>query len=253
MSSSTPHAVQSGQHAPSSFQALWSSVAPCVIPVCAASVALLPAFRDFVAKGAKQKGQPVPHMTVLEGCRAGLTSAPTVGTIVGVQIVLQKVFEKALLGGNHQANVTSALASSALVAAASAPCLAVFNGQAMGQGVKETLHKLSAKQAVAIIAQETTFVGGLSLAGQLADQMKRLFGNNKAVEYAAAFTAGSVGSVVGHPFNTALTRWQAGLTVDHPRQLMWGVAYKARAVGIFSVAYKASKETLNATVTSMHH
>jgi hypothetical protein len=35
------------------------------------------------------------------------------------------------------------------------------------------------------------------------------------------------------------------MVVENSRQLMWGAACKARAVGIFSVVYKFAKEVFN--------
>mgnify|MGYP000157861392 CR=1 FL=1 len=52
--------------------------------------------------------------------------------------------------------------------------------------------------------------------------MRKNFGNTKVVDYIAAFIAGTAGSLAGHPANTALTHWQAGLTVDSLSQLLWG-------------------------------
>jgi hypothetical protein len=65
--------------------------------------------------------------------------------------------------------------------------------------------------------------------------MKNEFGDNQAVSYTAAFTAGSIGSLSGHPANTALTRWQNNLSIEHPRQLLWGSARKTWAIGLFAV------------------
>jgi hypothetical protein len=75
-----------------------------------------------------------------------------------------------------------------------------------------------------------------------------MLGNNKAVEYSAAAVAGGLGSLVGHAGNTALTRWQNGMTVDSLRQLSWGSLRKARGNAVFAVVYKLGKEVLNSTV-----
>jgi hypothetical protein len=202
----------------------------------------------MVAKSAQQKGQSVPAMNFMASVRGGVKAAPTVGAIVGTQMVLQSLIEKALAGQSNAGSLSSTLASSAVVGTASAPVLAVFNGQTMGWTVRESLQKFSVKQGLAIALQETAFVGGLSVADRLAAAMRKRFGNNKAVDYTAAFVAGAAGSLAGHPANTALTRWQSGMTVDNARQLMWGSVRKARAVGGFSVLYKLGKEALNSTV-----
>lgn len=225
----------------------WPTLAPYIVPPIAAGGAIVLPFRDFIAKSALQKGQAVPKMTVLEGLKAGLGTAPTIGVIVGTQMVAQNIVEKFLTGDSKEESMSLKLASSAIVGTVSAPILAVFNGRTMGWETMESLRKFSAKQGLAIALQETAFVGGLSVADQLAALLKEKLGDNKAVEYTAAFTAGALGSLAGHPGNTALTRWQNGMTVS-PRQLMWGALKKARGVGFFAVLYKLGKDALNSTV-----
>lgn len=228
-------------------QGAWPKIAPYVVPPVAAAAAIVPVFRDMVAKSAQQRGEPIAAMTLREGLREGVKAAPTVGAIVGTQMMLQNVVEKTLTGPSNEESLSSAFVSSAIVGTASAPVLAIFNGQTMRRTVSESLRRLSAIQCLAIATQETAFVGGLRAADRLAAVMRKRFGNNKAVDYTAAFVAGAAGSLAGHPANTALTRWQSGLKVDSVRQLMWGSLRKARAVGGFFVVYKLGKETLNST------
>lgn len=228
----------------------WFYMSPYVVPPLAASAAIVPVFRDMVFKSAQQKGNPVPNMSFLTGFKEGIKAAPTVGAIVGTQLIIQRAIEKVLSGESNTKSMSSALASSAIVGIVSAPVLAVFNGQTMGWTVRESLRKFTVMQGMAIAVQETAFVGGLSVADQLAVMMREVFGNNKVVDYTAAFSAGAAGSLAGHPANTALTRWQSGLAVDSFPQLMWGARRKAWAVGIFSVVYKLGKETLNSTFPS---
>jgi len=245
--SSTSNTVQNGQPSHS----LWSTVAPYVVPPVAAAAAIVPVFQDLIAKSALQKGESVPAISVIEGVRKGFKAAPTVGAIVGTQMILQSFVEKTLVKDEaDKSSLPSKLASSAVVGTISAPILAVFNGQTMGWSLRESLRRFSAKQGLAIALQETAFVGGLSAADLLATEMKQKFGDNKVVECTAAFTAGAAGSLAGHPANTSLTRWQNGLTVDSLRQSMWGAARKARAAGCFSIFYKFGKDALNDSVGS---
>lgn len=228
---------------------IWPRVAPYVIPPTAASLAIILVFRDLVAKSAQQKGQAIPSLTLLEGIKGGIKAAPTVGAIVGAQMMLQGGIEKALSDRNSQGDLLFTLVSSAAVGVFSAPFLAVFNGQTLGWTVSKSLREFSLRQGGAIAFQETTFVLGLSLVDPLAKRMKERFGDNKVVDYTTAFLAGATGSLVGHPANTALTRWQSGMAVDCPRQLLWGSWRKARAIGLFSVLYKWGKEALNSTAS----
>lgn len=245
-----------------SSQAVWPSLAPYVVPPVAASVAIVPAFYDMVAKSAMQKGLQPPSMSfnsIVQGVKGGLGAAPTVGFMVGTQMVLQNRIEKAFLTAflnlsedSNRVKTMVTLVSSAIVGAVSAPLLAVYNGKTMMPpwSVKESLSKFSLKQAGAITLQETGFVAGLAAADTVASPMKQMFGDSKATEYVAAATAGALGSLVGHPGNTALTRWQNGMTVDHFRQLGWGALRKARGNALFAVVYKLGKEVLNSTVKS---
>jgi hypothetical protein len=74
--------------------------------------------------------------------------------------------------------------------------------------------------------------------------MKPIFGDNKLVDYAAAFSAGLITSLGGHPANTAVTGLQNDLKA-HPHQLMSGPSRRAPTIGLFSVLYKAGNEFLN--------
>ncbi len=230
--------------------AFWPKITPYVVPPVAASLAIVPVFRDLAAKSALQKGLRPQGMTMHEAVMGGLKASPTVGVIVGTQMVLQSFLEKKMAGESKEAGLPSALASSAVVGAVSAPILAVFNGQTMGWGIRESLRKFSVKQGLAIAVQETAFVCGLSAADKVSLVMKEHFGDNKAVEYTAAFMSGAAGSLAGHPANTALTRWQSGMVVESISQSFWGAARKARAIGFFSVFYKFGKETMNSIANS---
>lgn len=225
----------------------WASITPYVVPPVAASIAIVPVFRDMVAKSAMQKGQPIPCVPFSASLKAGIKAAPTVGAIVGTQMIIQSLLEKTLAEDSKATNLSSTLASSAIVGAISAPVLAVFNGQTMGWSMRESLRKFSPRQGLAIATQETAFVGGLSVSDKLAIVMRRNFGDYKAIDYTAAFIAGSVGSLAGHPANTALTRWQSGMPLNSFSQSMWGATRKARAIGCFSIVYKLGKDLLNPT------
>jgi hypothetical protein len=219
------------------------SVCTYVAPPIASSVAIVPVYRDLVAKSAQQKGQPIPAMTHREGMKKGVKAAPVVGMLVGSQLVSRSLVERVLVGSNG-GSLASVLASSAIVGLVSAPVFAVYNGQTMGWTMVESLRRFTLLQGVAIAVLETTFVVGVSVADRLGLAMRRRFGDHRMIDYAAAFVTGAVGSLVGHPADTALTRWQNGMRVENFRQLMWGSARKARAIGSFSVLYKLVMDTL---------
>ncbi len=146
---------------------IWPSVAPYVVLPFAASAAIIPVFRDMVAKSAQQAGKLFPYMTFIKGIKEGTKAAPTVGAIVGTQMVIQNIVESALVGDSHKLSLYSTIISSGIVGTVSAPILAIFNGQTMRRGVWESLCKFSPKQGMAIAVPETAFVIGLSTADQV--------------------------------------------------------------------------------------
>ena len=243
MSSISP-AAKNGQPPPG----VWTTIAPYVIPPIAATTAVVLPFRDLIGKTWQQKGLPIPPLTMWNGVKEGLVNAPKVGAIIGVQMGLQKVVEKGIGEHVNPEGLTGKLVSSGIVGIASSPFLAVFNGGAANLSTLESIKRLSFKQCGALAVQETAFVGGLSAADLLAQQMKLKFGDNKAVEYSAAFISGAGGSLTGHFANTAVTRWQNELPVESFRQLWWGAFRKGRAIAFFSLFYKLGKDALNSTV-----
>ncbi len=237
---------KSGQPPPG----VWAAAAPYVIPPIAATAAIVLPFRDLIGKTWQQKGLTIPPLTLWNGVKEGVVNAPKVGAIIGVQMGLQNVVEKALGEHVNPEGMTGKLVSSAIVGMVSSPFLAIFNGGAAKLSTRESFRRLSLKQCGALSVQETAFVGGISAADLLAQKMKLMFGDNKAVEYSAAFISGAGGSLAGHFANTAVTRWQNDLPVESFRQLWWGSLRKARAIGVFSVLYKLGKDVLNSTAPS---
>lgn len=242
MSSSS--AVQNRQ--PS--RASWAMFAPYVTPPIAAAAAIIPTFCGFVVKSAQQVGEQIPRMSVKEALKGGVRAAPTLGVIIGTQMVAQRAIEKAL--NNHSkreqpASFVTMLASAMVVGTISAPPLAVFNGQTRGHNAMKSLKELSMKKTGAIVTRETSFLFAIRISGPLGTAMRSAYGDNKAVEYSSAFVSGVIGSVIGHPADTALTLWQEGLKVVSFRRLMRGAPIKAVTVGGFSLCYKLAQEILN--------
>lgn len=224
-----------------SFQRNYPAIPSYVVLPLSASIAIIPSFRDMIAKSSLQKGEPIPSISLLNGLKEGMKAAPIVGVIVGSQMFLQNKIENAF-AKNREKNLPTMMASAATVGIISSPILAIFNGMTAGLSLQESCKKFSPKQGVAIAIQESAFVAGLSAADPLGVKMKQQFGDNKVVEYIAAFISGAMGSLAGHPANTALTRWQSNMQVDGLHQLMWGSIRKARAIGMFSIFYKFGKE-----------
>lgn len=231
----------------SQISTLWSS---WIVPPVAAGAAIVPTYYGFAVKTAQQLQKPIPTMSALEVLMGGLRLAPTVAGLVGTQMVLQNASERKIkrLFGNPEdkaATLVETAASSLLVGAMSAPGIAIFNGQAAKQSPLTSLRNLTVKQAGAISAQETAFVMGMSAGGHVYAFAKKHFGDNEAMKYGSSFITGALGSLCGHPANTALTLWQNGLKVENIFQLARGGPAKAIATGVFSMGFQLAKEHLN--------
>ncbi len=108
----------------------------------------------------------------------------------------------------------------------------------------KSLRRLAPKQATAIVIQETAFVGGVSAKDEIAPLIREYAGDNAAVDYATAYFSGALGSILGHPANTALTRWQNGMVVESVSQSMLGAARKARGIGVLSMLFAIGNDTI---------
>lgn len=245
---------------------MWSYMTHLGAPPAAAAVAILPAYYGFVAKSALQKGGLVPKITwkemfrdgariphtisLKEVVKGGVEAAPIIGTIVGLQMLVQGYVEKEMRtlfpGEGPQAEFASKFFSSMVVGGISAPALAAFNGKTMAKPVPiaQSLRALTPKQVAAIVGREGSFIFSLGVSEPLSHWMRESVGESRVVDYSSAFASGVLGSVVGHPLDTALTLWQNQLKVQGLRQLYAGGLHKAVAVGVFSTVYTLVKGRL---------
>jgi len=212
-------------------------------PLSAMGAIVLP-YRFFVVKSAQQLGKPIPRIPILEGIVGGFRAAPTLGFTVGLQMVAQGVVEKWIRRGEGQPSFFEMFSSSALVGLISAPPLAAFNGLTMGRTIAQSIRGLSVRQTGAIVTRETSFLFALRINTPLGERMKLYFGENRTVEIVSAFMSGAIGSMIGHPADTALTLWQRGIAITSTGQLMRGGPAKAAAVGLFSIGYKLIGDVL---------
>jgi hypothetical protein len=225
---------------------LLEQFAPYAVPPVVATVAIVPVYRDLVAKSFEQKGLTVPKMTIMEGLKLGFKAAPITGALVGAQLVLKEYVDNKLkkhVKEQRFLSVLTTVGSPAVVGFVTAPILAAFNGQTMGVSWMNSLRQLRGRRGLnvcmAFALQETACVAGLTAGSQMNN-----FGNDPVASYATTFTVGVLGSLAGHAFNTSITRWQSDMTV-FPNQLMWGAVRRARAIGFFAVFIKFGSETLN--------
>ncbi|MBI3900952.1 MAG: hypothetical protein HY324_02230 [Chlamydiia bacterium] len=209
-------------------------------------VATVPVFYAFIIKSARQLGTPVPHLSLLQ-----ITKSSTVaGLIMGAQITLQAEIEpicKPYLTGRGVA--ISTLTSAMIVGAASAPILAMFNGKTMGYTMPEAIKKLTARQIGAITARETFFLSALALNDPFSKIMCAHFGDQLGVKLVSSLAISTLGSILGHIPDVALTRWQKGLQVECFSQLRRGLGARACAVSGFSTLYCFAKEKIDSFTT----
>lgn len=235
-------------------QGTWSKVVPYIAPVFGASTAIVPVFYGFIAKTKRQLGEPVPRLTaqvLKESLVEGVKAAPIIGLVVGLQIGAQQLFEEGIkklkekygYQKDQPASFSQMVFSSMAVGFVSVPLLAAFNGRTMKKGFMESIRDAMAKpkQAFAIISRETSFVFSLRVSSPITKYFEGKYGKNKAVEYGSSFFSGAVGSLIGHPADTALTLWQKGRKVE-VSQLMKGGVTKALSVGWFCVFLKAAQQ-----------
>ncbi|OGN53546.1 MAG: hypothetical protein A2Y28_01765 [Chlamydiae bacterium GWC2_50_10] len=233
---------------PSAFsRSQFSSLLPYLTPPVAASLSIVPVFYGFVVKSAQQLGKPLPRMRASEILKAGFKAAPTIGITIGTQMVVQGIVENLLMKKsdgqkNEGKELRSMIVSSMIVGGVSAPPLAVFNGQTMGRTVIQSLRALSIKQTGAIMTRETSFLFSLRVSGPVSSWMKRNFKESRSVEYGSAFLTAAIGSLIGHPADTALTLWQKEMKLKTIRQSLQGAPVRALAVGAFAILYKSAKE-----------
>lgn len=213
-----------------------------VVPPVAATLSIVPAYYYLVKKSALQASKPM-ELSYAECFKMGMKAAPTVGGLVGYQMVLNERIERSL-NLQKDSSFTSKLAVAAVVASLSTPLIALVNGQALGQKGLLPLKNLSKMQAVAITAQETAFVLGLSAAENVSAEMHLRGWTHPAVDYGSAYLAGFMGSMVGHPANAWLTLMQAGVREMHPSMLSRGTLTKAHGIGLFAMTYYGVKMQL---------
>lgn len=225
ISSTAPHATARS----------WSNIKETIAPLIAAPIAIMPLFRYLMIKSALQQGLPAPSISLIQGLRVGLKAAPVAGSIVGLQMMAQSLFERKFTTDSSDKTLYSMISSSTCVGVTSAPLLAVFNGYTLGLRLKQSLCQLSFKQVGAIALQETAFVTALIASDRFTFEMG---------EHFTSFTVGSLGAVIGHPANTALTCWQNGIPITHLTQLMRGMGVRTLTMGAFSLIYSIIKSLL---------
>jgi hypothetical protein len=223
-----------------SLEGLWSGVVHYLGPTVAATVSIFPVFPGLMLKSAEQNGLPL-KTTIKDCMKKSFKAAPTAGLLVGTQLVIQEIVEDILRKYIPQENCENfgfKMFSGTVVGGISAPLLAAFNGQTMGSSIIDSIKFLSRKQVGAIMALESSFIVSINATEPLGRAVKKISGDNKITECVISFISGFIGSIFGHPADTALTIWQKGREITSFSQLMKGWRIKAITLGIWMMLFK---------------
>jgi hypothetical protein len=217
----------------------------------AASTAIIPGFYLFQLKSAKQLGQAAPKFNLFTAFKDGFKASPTIGLIVGTQMIAQEKIESKIHEVGVEKGLPSTVISATSVGLVSAPFLAAFNGQTMGYTPFQAIRNMTLKQTCAITAREALAVLALNKSKDVSGYTKKQLGDNKAVEYGTAFVVGAAASVASHPCDAALTLWQKKIAIQSMKQLSKGVMARGGACGLFTALYLASKDTIDHGVSKV--
>lgn len=226
-----------------------------VVPVTAAGLAVGPTMRGFVLKSEKQTGIRNMPKPLMAHAIQGLKAVPTVGAVVGSQLIAQQIFESGLKKyrgdkENKPENIADMVGSVAFVSLLSAPALAAWNGLSINIPPRVAITELakSPKKIFAIYVQEKGFLIGLVAGERLSKQAQAQYGQSKIIEYVIVMISGGMGSLAGHAGDTALTRWSKKIgsrplpvRLEHlPR----GALIKCITVAGYSGLFKLGKDIL---------
>ena len=213
-----------------------------VAPI-SAGLSILPTFYGFQRKSALQSFGSAPKFRPVSAFVGGVKASPTIAAIIGSQILMQGGIEERLPQTKESKN-KNMFVSCSIVALFSIPGFIVFNGQTLGRSPLNSLRAATLAQGLSIFSREETFLGSVRVSGPVGDALKKSGGDHKVAEIAGHFATGAIGSVIGHPGDTALTWLQNGLKIGETIRthgvfsLYRGVVPKAVATGAFVVCFK---------------
>lgn len=227
----------------SQFKTYFDSYA---LPPLSLGLSIIPTFYGYGLKTAQQLGQPFT-MTYLQACKAGMKASPILGGNVGAQLITQNAVEKFFsIEENNPTplDYSKMFASSFIVAGASSPFLAIFNGRTLGWTVGESLRRFTIHQAGTIVARETFFLGSLRISEPVSLFVQERFGEHQFIGISASFATGAFGSLLGHPTDTLLTLWQKNIKPRNFSHLMQGSIARTSAGGTLFVLYNYVRQSL---------
>ena len=210
----------------------------CFAAGTAAAVAIVPTYPLFVEKSETQIGIHPSQRTRFFKAFKALRHNKAIQTIGGTV-----AFQKAAFGFSKEYCEMSDYQAALVAAFASAPLYTIFNGQSLHLSPSQSLRKMNPFQVGSVTLREWFFVLSLNLSKPIAEKMKVRFGDNVVTENVSYFGIGFVGSVLGHPFDTCLTRSQAKaegkfIGNTYTNGALKSLTRKGLTTGLFNVFYQ---------------
>ncbi len=233
-----------------SSKTLWQSAVDWAKPGIAAGIAIAnpPITYAFIAKGERQRSQPLPSFNLAAVAKIGAASSPSTGAAVAIQVnaqdwLLRKMQGEAEAGKppSFQASFISSLGAGAI----SAVPYILMNGTTNGQSIPYIIRNMTAYQVAAVSGRETGFVLALTCSDEASKQANELLGQHPLVGWVTRFATGYLGSVAGHPLDTWLTLMQKNIKVTGVRQLYQGANIRGIGVGLISCQIKVILDAWN--------
>lgn len=144
--------------------------------------------------------------------------------------------------------------ASFLAATISSPLYTIFNGQGMKISMLESLKHMTFSQNICVIGRETMFVYSLRTSVPFCNYIMKsdYFREKPYIEWLSYFMVGFGGSILGHPFDCALTYYQMKSNIMeqvHKHSIFQaftkGLFIRGLAVGSFNLFYQEAKKILN--------
>ncbi len=229
---------------------LWQSIVDCAKPGVAAAIAIVnpPITYAFIAKGERQRSQPLPSFHLATVAKIGAVSSPSTGAAVAIQVnaqewLLRKIQGEAEAGkpASFQASFISSLGAGVI----SAVPYILMNGTTNKQSIPYIIKNMTLYQVAAVSGRETGFVLALTCSDEVSKQANERLGQHPVVSWVTRFTTGYLGSVAGHPLDTWLTLMQKNIKVVGVRQLYQGANIRGVGVGLISCQIKVILDAWN--------
>lgn len=207
-------------------------VSPLIGGVCLVGVP----YYLLTVKTALQTGEKASWPSLSMYPKSIKACPPLVGQIF-LNKSIEEIFKRA--NGETQSSLTTVVKTTIVAGALSTPLLAALNGYTMSppRPFISSVRALTFRECSAIMLRESSFLLTININKLFAKKMKERFQETPGIDYVTGFFLGMAGSAIGHAPDSALTIWQKGQQLIHPRQLARGFIPRAVGIGFFNVKY----------------